>query len=181
MKIVITGHTSGLGKALYDELSRDNDVVGMSRKNGYDLSKDLKQFVADDFDVYINNAYCEHSQTDLLYKLFTKNQYKDCTIINIGSVSAEGNKDVVNEYAIHKASLKKACSQLQLIDGDCKVVHMQLGRMNTPMTEHRKEYPRIETKYVTDTIKWIMQQPKDIIIKNLTLDIMHSRRKRTTL
>jgi hypothetical protein len=58
---------------------------------------------------------------------------------------------------------------------------MQLGRMNTPMTEHRKEYPRIETKYVTDTIKWIMQQPKDIIIKNLTLDIMHSRRKRTTL
>lgn len=178
MKIVITGHTSGLGKTLYDALSKDHEVLGLSRETGHDLSLDLCNFEIDNFDVYINNAYYGYAQTELLYQLFDKNKYKDCTIINIGSVSADGNKDTVNEYAIHKAALEKACSQLQLIDSDCRVVHLKLGRMNTPMTEHRKEYPRMETEYVANVIEWIIKQPKDILLKNITIDIMHSRRKK---
>jgi len=179
MKIVITGHTSGLGKTLYDVLSKDHEVLGLSRNNGHDLSLDLSSFVIDDFDVYINNAYYGYAQVDLLYQIFNRNKYKDCTIINIGSVSADGNKDTVNEYAIHKAALEKTCSQLQLIDSDCRVVHLKLGRMNTPMTDHNKDYPRMETEYVTNVIEWIINQPKDILLKNITLDIMHSRRKKT--
>lgn len=177
MKIVITGHTSGLGKALYDDLSKKRDVFGLSRSSGHDLSVDLSSFMMDDFDVYINNAYHAHAQTDLLYQLFNRNKYRECIIINIGSVSADGNKDTVNEYAIHKATLEKACSQLQLIDSECRVVHVKLGRMNTPMTDHKSEYPRMDTKYISDTIGWIINQPNDILIKNLTLDVMHSRRK----
>ena len=57
MKIVITGHTSGLGKTLYDALSKDHEVLGLSRINGHDLSVDPSSFVIDNFDVYINNAY----------------------------------------------------------------------------------------------------------------------------
>jgi NAD(P)-dependent dehydrogenase (short-subunit alcohol dehydrogenase family) len=34
MKVAITGHTSGIGKALSDVFS---DVIGFSRRNGYDL------------------------------------------------------------------------------------------------------------------------------------------------
>lgn len=177
MKIVITGHTSGLGKTLYDKLSNDHEVLGLSRENGHDLSLDLCPFLIDNFDVYINNAYYSYAQVDLLYQIFHKNKYRDCTIINIGSVSADGNKDTVNEYAIHKAALEKACSQLQLIDTECRVVHVKLGRMNTPMTDHRSEYPRMDTEYVAESIEWIMKQPKNILVKNLTLDIMHSRRK----
>jgi NADP-dependent 3-hydroxy acid dehydrogenase YdfG len=178
MKIVITGHTSGLGKTLYNILSKDHEVVGLSRQNGYDLSKNLDAFLVDDFDVYINNAYYDYSQTTLLYKLFEKNKYRDCAVINVGSVSADGNRDMVNEYAVHKASLEKACLQLQLIDTSCKVVHLKLGRMNTPMTDHRREYPRMETNYIANTVEWLMNQPKDILIKNLTIDIMNSRRKK---
>jgi NAD(P)-dependent dehydrogenase (short-subunit alcohol dehydrogenase family) len=179
MKIIITGHTSGLGKSLYDDLSEKHDVIGLSRQNGHNLSIDLASFMIDDFDVYINNAYHAYAQTDLLYQLFDKNKYRECTIINIGSVSADGNRDAVNEYAIHKAALEKACSQLQLIDSECKVVHLKLGRMNTPMTDHKSEYPRMDTKYIANAIKWMIDQPNDILIKNLTLDIMHSRRKKT--
>lgn len=178
MKIVITGHTSGLGKALYNLLSKDHEVISLSRQNGYDLSKGLDKFLIDDFDVYINNAYHDFSQTKLLYQLFEKNKYRDCSIINVGSVSADGNRDTVNEYAVHKASLEKACLQLQLIDTNCKIIHLKLGRMNTPMTDHRSEYPRIETDYIANTIEWVMGQPKDILIKNMTLDIMNSRRKK---
>jgi NADP-dependent 3-hydroxy acid dehydrogenase YdfG len=177
MKIVITGHTSGLGKTLYETLSKKHEVVGLSRATGNDLNDGVNSFLINDFDLYINNAHCKYFQTDLLYELFNQNKYRKCAIINIGSVSADGNKDMENEYAIHKASLEKACLQLQLIDSDCKIIHMKLGRMNTPMTDHRKEYPRMNTDYITSTIEWIMSQPKEIIIKNLTLDIMHSRRK----
>lgn len=177
MKIVITGHTSGLGKSLYQKFSKDYDVIGLSRTNGYDLSLNLEPFITQDFDIFINNAYHKYSQVDVLYGLFDRNKYKSCTIINVGSVSADGNKDTINEYAIHKSALEKACTQLQLIDSECKVVHLKLGRMNTPMTEHRKEYPRMDTDYIADTVEWIVKQPKDILIKNLTLDIMHSRRK----
>ena len=31
MKIAITGHTSGIGKYLFDELSKDNEVIGVFR------------------------------------------------------------------------------------------------------------------------------------------------------
>lgn len=179
MKIVITGHTSGLGKALYDKLSSDHKVVGLSRSNGYDLSVNTSQFVTDDFDIFINNAYHAYSQVDLLYQVFDKNKYRDCIIINVGSVSADGNKDIVNEYAVHKAALEKACSQLQLIDTDCRVVHLKIGRMRTPMSDHRKHYPRMEPSYIADSIEWVINQPKNILVKNLTLDIMHSRREKT--
>jgi len=179
MKMVITGHTRGLGKTLFERFSADNEVTGLSRKNGYDLNVDLSPFIIDNFDVYINNAYSGYAQVDLLYRLFHRNKYRECVIINIGSVSADGNRDTVNEYAVHKAALEKACSQIQLIDTDCRVVHLKLGRMNTPMTDHRSEYPRMDTNYVTDSIEWVMNQPKNILVKNLTLDIMHSRRKET--
>ena len=177
MKVVITGHTSGLGKTLYDRLSEKHYTIGLSRSNGYDISKDIDSFLIENFDVYINNAYHAYAQVDLLYKLFDKNKYRNCTIINIGSVSADGNKDTVNEYAVHKAALEKACSQLQLIDTDCKVVHLKLGRMNTPMTDARKEYPRIDTGYIANVVEWLVSQPEKMFFKNLTIDIMHSRRK----
>jgi NADP-dependent 3-hydroxy acid dehydrogenase YdfG len=177
MKMVITGHTRGLGKTLFERFSADNEVTGLSRENGYDLSDNLSPFIIDNFDVYINNAYSGYAQVELLYRLFHMNKYRECSIINIGSVSADGNKDVINEYAVHKAALEKACSQLQLIDTDCKVIHLKLGRMNTQMTDHKRDYPRLDTDYIFDSIDWILNQPKNILIKNLTIDMMHSRRK----
>jgi NADP-dependent 3-hydroxy acid dehydrogenase YdfG len=177
MKFVITGHTSGLGNACYEYFKHDHQVTGLSRSNDYDLSRDLEMFVSTDFDVYINNAYYEFAQTELLYRLFEENKYRECMIINIGSVSADGNKDTINRYAIHKASLEKACNQLQLIDSNCKVIHIKLGRINTPMTDHRSNYPRIEPSYIVDVIDWIIQQPRQILIKNITVDIMHSRKE----
>jgi short-subunit dehydrogenase len=179
MKIAITGHTSGLGKNLYDELIKTHEVTGMSRANGYDLSVNIEKFVSEDFDIYINNAHLSYTQTDLLYRLFAKNKNRECTIINIGSVSSDGNKDAVNEYAVQKSALEKASLQLQLIDSDCKVLLLKLGRMNTPMTEHKKMFPRINTSYVVNTIKWLIEQPDEIVIKSMTIDILHSRRMET--
>ena len=178
MNVFVTGHTSGLGKAIYDTcISYDYHTVGLSRSNGFDLAKNLENFIQRDYwDVFVNNAYYSWAQTDLLYKLFEKNKDRNCMIVNIGSVSADGNYDVVNPYAVHKAALDKACMQLQLIDSECKVVQIKLGRMNTPLVSH-KQARKMNTKDIAKIIiDQVMLSPKDMLIKNYTIDVMHSRR-----
>ena len=39
MKILMTGHTSPMGKELYAHLSKEHEVIGVSRESGYDLTK----------------------------------------------------------------------------------------------------------------------------------------------
>ena len=58
MKIAITGHTAGIGKAIAESCeAAGHEVVGFSRTTGYHLFKDLELVVADaeDCDVFINN------------------------------------------------------------------------------------------------------------------------------
>ena len=138
--IYITGTTKGLGKALYEEAQRFvmfDDVFGLNRKEGYDLDKDLDVFVKDDFDVYINNSQSGFQQTELLYKLFERNKDRPCHIVNIGSVSGDGDRKEVNKYAVEKSALEKATTQLQLVSGSqCQISLVKLGRMRTEMVEH---------------------------------------------
>lgn len=75
MKCVITGHTSGLGRAIYEHfLSIDWEVVGLSRSNGHDitLSQDEIVEIATGCDLFINNASYDTAQLDLLSRLCTK-------------------------------------------------------------------------------------------------------------
>ena len=176
MKVCITGSSSGIGlaaKKLF--LSKGFDLVLFDRSDGCDLEKNLDAFLSSDFDVYVNNAHSGFRQVELLYKLWELNNERECTIINIGSVSSDGNKDYVNNYAVEKSALEKACTQLQLINSGMKVSLLKLGRVDTPMVKHIRDVPKLDTAYVVDAIKWIIDQPKDIVIKNLTLDIMNSR------
>ena len=38
MKILMTGHTSPMGKELYAHLVKEHEVIGVSRESGYDLT-----------------------------------------------------------------------------------------------------------------------------------------------
>lgn len=167
MKIIITGTTSGLGLALKSNFSED-EVMCLDRPK-YDLEKNLNEYVFTDFDVYINNAYSNWAQVDLLYKLFDANQNRDCKIICIGSVSADGNYDFPNPYAVHKAALDKACSQLQLMAKPCKILNVKLGRMDTPMAKE-KLGPKLDPNFVAKEIIRLLYLPNTVNIKNLTLD-----------
>lgn len=178
MKIVITGHTSGIGKALYDLLiAQGHTVVGLSRSNGFDLSLNLNMFMLDNWDVYINNAQYEFKQTELLYKLFEENKNRKCQIINIGSVSSDNAayRDSINEYSTQKKALETACSQLQFSDPDCKVILVKPGRTDTPLVASTNSY-KIDPVYIAECVSWIINQPERILIKSITIDSLHSRR-----
>ena len=59
MKIAITGHSKGIGKACYNILEKDNEVYGFSRSNGYDITENFNAIVhaVKNCDVFINNAW----------------------------------------------------------------------------------------------------------------------------
>jgi hypothetical protein len=67
MKIVITGHTSGIGKALYNYYSAEHEVIGFSRSNGYNLPDSLSDVIegSKGCDLFINNCYADGVQVDL--------------------------------------------------------------------------------------------------------------------
>lgn len=86
MKIAITGHTSGLGQALYNHFSKNHEVIGLSRSNGYDIvtSTDCIINAVRGFDLFINNAHAGHCQGTLI-----KNLYDKIPIITSGSMAAD--------------------------------------------------------------------------------------------
>lgn len=135
MLFAITGHTLGLGKRLIETAPINKNFIGFSRSNGFDIStyKGRKQIVAQSLhaDVFINNAYDNHHQTDLLYMLWEEWQNKDKIIVNIGSNTTDGIKRFPHDYSAHKASLDKASEQLSNQNSPCKVVLARFGYLGT--------------------------------------------------
>ncbi len=87
MNIVITGHTRGLGKVLYDHmLSLGHNVTGLSSSNGYHLPDKLESVieVASKCDVFFNNVHSNTIQATLIERLYDK-----CKIVTSGSMAAD--------------------------------------------------------------------------------------------
>jgi len=182
MKVAITGTTGGLGSALVQAFQREylfGEVIELNRPE-YTVGLDESRLFNVDFDIFINNAYSDHNgfaQVELLYGLYELNKHRECHIINIGSVSGDGDRHKVYPYGVHKAALEKASTQLSLVDGPCKVSLVKPGRMNTKRTEHRKEYYRIDPIIVARTVLWVATQPKEINVKSITVDAHNANRK----
>ena len=88
MKIAITGHTSGIGKALTKLCDHKKiEWSGFSRSNNFDITsksfQTLLPEVVEDCDVFINNAYDKFTQVDLLYGLWKHWKFLNKQIINL--------------------------------------------------------------------------------------------------
>lgn len=137
MKVAITGHTKGIGKALSEVFP---EYIGYSRKTGHDLNnrvireKMFNEII--DCDIFINNANIGWNQSVLLYELWEKWKEKDKLIVNIGSIAADYNQYVARPYNIQKKSLQDACMQLQHAQQPCKVVLVKPGYVDTPAVQN---------------------------------------------
>lgn len=87
MKVIVTGHTSGIGRSLFNKFKHLNHtVIGFSRFSGFDISDTIvrKQILdfSKDSDIFINNAWHITGQIAMLQSIL-ETPVKN--IINISS------------------------------------------------------------------------------------------------
>jgi len=126
MEIVITGHTAGIGKALYDHFVNNGDKVkGLSRSNGYDIEHNFAEVVdtVKGCDLFINNAYRDQQQL----KLFNAVKDSVSKIVCMGSISRLYPELIPTDYVHDKQALYDACRLHNLTPNSCPVLHLDLA------------------------------------------------------
>jgi nucleoside-diphosphate-sugar epimerase len=135
MKIAITGHTQGLGKALYNHF-RSHTVIGFSRSNGYNIADlDNRNRILNevkDADMFINNAYnnFDDSQLILLKDIYNLWKGTDKIIVNVSSRYTTGPE--------------KYCKDKEQQDQFCKskeftlpyIINLKPGLIDTNRVKH---------------------------------------------
>ena len=92
MKVLITGHTHGIGKAILENCPDDYEVKGMSRSTGHDLTKNLPDTLGEikeyNPDIFFNNAWGQGAQTEIsLWWSRNQNLKEPRVMITTGSVA----------------------------------------------------------------------------------------------
>ena len=193
MKICITGHTRGIGKATAELLAKDgHEIVGASMSTGVNVlrtTKTVNWILKEDPDVFVNNVYAPDSQVHILYKLYEQWQYKDKHIINLGSTSADSimhfqemgfNKDWT-PYVSDKARLDFACQYLSERyneDHRCKVTNVAAGFVDTQAVAmfkpFIKSYCFMQPSDVANIVKWVIDTPKHLQIRKISFNTGNS-------
>jgi NADP-dependent 3-hydroxy acid dehydrogenase YdfG len=136
MKIAITGHTNGIGKALADVYtSRGHEIIGLSRSNGYNIRSIPKCADAvESCDMFINNAQAGFAQTELLFEVWRRWRGKDRTIISISSQITNYPVSTIpdlDEYWLQKNTLDQAHQQLRYASPLPRLVLVKPGDIAT--------------------------------------------------
>jgi hypothetical protein len=128
MKIVITGHTRGLGKAFYEHFIKDptNTVIGLSRSQGTDVSSSLDKVleISKNCDLFINNAYSGLAQNKLVKLL---NGHVSMLVVS-GSQGGYFSNLIPTDYGQHKKNLAELCHMISLDkNSTTKILHLDLS------------------------------------------------------
>lgn len=126
-KIIITGHTKGIGKAIFDKFTEVSchKIIGMSRSNGYDIEKDFNKIVeeATGADFFVNNAYRDGQQLKLFHALKDKVNM----MVVMGSVSRHYPELIPTDYVHDKQALAEACRLESINPNGIPILHLDLS------------------------------------------------------
>jgi len=167
MKIAITGHTSGIGLALFNYYTNKGDeVFGFSRSNGYDISleENISKIIKEvkDCDIFFNNAYYELAQVKLLYGLHMlwQQNAKKCMVVT-GSRSADFIDYRPSGYTLMKSALDTAIKQCQY-SSKYHLLNFKPGYTNTPMVTDLSNDHKSMFGPKSKTIPDSMMNPNDL-------------------
>lgn len=120
MKIAITGHTAGIGKALAREYtSQGHEIVGISRREGNNIRNTTKTAdLVEPCDVFVNNAQAGYAQTELLFEMARRWQGTKKHIIVISTIMTQDPVSVLpgldmDQYRVQKVALEHAVQQIR--------------------------------------------------------------------
>ena len=144
MRIAITGHKKGIGKAFAEQLSaRGHDITGISRSDGENIRRTAHTAsIIQPCDMFINNAISFYAQTELLFEVWHRwhTSEEKHTIWNISTQVCKWKQDqLINgltmrqsmEYRNQKLALETAHAQLRGQPSNIKMELLRPGSVNT--------------------------------------------------
>lgn len=145
MKIAITGHSAGIGRALANLLEqRGHEIVGLSKRYGHNIHNIPKiASLIDPCDIFINNAQSHFAQTDLLFAVWRQWRGQDKKIFNISTkmVSMDmAPKEDWDEYIIQKKTLELANELLSRRSDLPKLLIIRPGAIATQSGQTQPDY-----------------------------------------
>lgn len=158
IKVAITGHTSGLGKCLFEQCKFEGyDVTGYSRSEGYDVGepRTWDQIVWNEYDVVFNNAWHPTGQYGLLKHLAEQWQGKKKTIVNIGSWGSDFKyRGKAFDYALSKRNIEDLSNYLTANEKVMRVMMFKPGYMDTPMAAKADDF-KMDPDAVAEVIMYM--------------------------
>ncbi len=179
MKLAITGHTKGIGKAIADLYP---EHIGFSRSNGYDIANKVNRmkilYELTNCDVFINNAWDANGQLCMYKEIYEHWRHdKDKTIVNINS-RGKYYKDMNLEYYDSKAELFEEvvdnmidCTMSSSQERNCRIININPGYVMTEMGKPSIEefdFPYLTPAECAYYIKWAIDQPIEIFELSLS-------------
>ena len=144
MKIAITGHKKGIGKAFAEQLSaRGHEILGISRSDGENIRRTAHTAgLLEPCDLFINNAISMYAQTELLFEVWHRwNDIKETHHIwNISTKLCELDHDIEikgitfresMQYRNQKMALELAHHQLNFQPSNIKMSLIRPGSVRT--------------------------------------------------
>jgi NADP-dependent 3-hydroxy acid dehydrogenase YdfG len=181
VKIIVAGNKNyGVSKEIFNIYP---EAFFASRNTDFDLTtlKDQQRIseLVLEYDVFINcSALWKFNQTvllDIVYKKCVENNHNPY-IICIGSTTDRVKKGGAWLYNAEKKALRDYCNTLGLngVWGKApKITLISFGSLSNVQEKHpgRKCMPIERT---AGYIKWLLEQPKDICINEISIDPMQS-------
>lgn len=175
--MIITGNkNNNLAKEMFNLYP---DAVFCSRTTGYDLtnSNDQDRFAdvcLDHSVIIINSALWKFNQTVLLDKVYKKcieNNHRP-HIITIGSTTDRVKNGKAWLYNAEKKALRDYSNTLALSgvwDNKPKITYISFGTMSNNQEKH-PERKCLNINASASYIKWVIDQPKNININEISID-----------
>lgn len=157
------------------------DAEFCSRQNGFDLSRKVDQerlaSLVCEHDVFVNcAALFKFNQTTLLNIVYHKCvlEKHNCHIINIGSTTDRVKKGGAWLYNAEKKALQDYSNTLGLTGvwaSGPKISYVSFGTLSNNAEKH-PERKLLDIDKAAEYIKWIVEQPKGLVINELSIDPM---------
>ena len=174
-RIYITGHTRGIGKAIFDLYKGKNFLChGVSKSTGIDIDKDSDTIVQQmaNFQYIVLNAYEKDSQLRMLQMIVQRYQDEPKKIAVITSTSGTPagmdsslKQQEYNWYCKNKKSLIEYIEKIQqdLYDKPIQIFDVCPDTVKTDMSEGLwEEYPKLQAQEVAECVEMCFSKPYNI-------------------